>query len=431
MKTSEDDKEQQFDNENCQLTNTNNKSNSELNNISSQNKQDLSLANSHASLEINSETSTFTLFKGFFFMFLSCLFRTATAISEKLILENNKTLTAFQLNAFTVYYMFVFTVVIFILALTKCINVDIPKSKSVIWFIISRSILAILVETMLVEALRYLPSSNVYSVYFLYPIVVVILATTFLGESFSFMDFLCLPFCLVGVALVVRPEFLFGSINNLAHSEANMHFLNITPINSSSSNSTNYNLTKIIDTYRYETINSNVTSSNHANEDLILHPQNIAHSFLYILVIIACCSKGTADFFIRKINSEVHFLVIPMAFSVIGILLFPLLPIIDQSPLPTFDLELHASIFINAVNFFSYMTLLAYALKFENAARVVMVNYLQLMFLFFADLFLFKKPFNILDLTGVILILGINCGNAFYKTFLRMQKREKLGEKTK
>ena len=60
----------------------------------------------------------------------------------------------------------------------------------------------------------------------------------------------------------------------------------------------------------------------------------------------------------------------------------------------------------------------------ENAGRVSMVNYLQVVFMFLTDIFLFgKKPF-VADCIGTFLIVFFNSANSFYKTYLR---NEKLG----
>lgn len=323
------------------------------------------------SVKIDANTSDFAMYKGFFFMLISCLFRTATAISEKLLLENNTKLTAFQLNAFTVYYMFGISAFFLVLALYGTIKIELPFKKKTIWMLLLRSLLAVIVETMLVQALKFLPASNVYSVYFLYPAVVIILASSILSEKFSFMDYMCFPICIMGVFFVVKPKFLFPSGD----------------------------------------FSGGVTSEN---------------QLLYLAAFLACFAKGTADFIIRKIKSGVHFLVIPIAFSFVGILVFPLLPLIDGIPVPDLNYIDHIRIFINGLVFFLYMTFLAYSLQFENAGRVVMVNYLQLVFLFFADLYIFHKPYQLMDLVGVLMIFGINFGNAIYKTMKRFNEKEKL-----
>lgn len=330
----------------------------------------------YGSVKIDAKTDNFAMYKGFFFMFISMLCRTGTAISEKFILHTWTDLTAYQLNAVTVYYMFGFTGIIFFLSLSGVIDIKLPNKKSIIWLIVLRSVMAIIVETMLVKALQFLPASNVYCVYFLYPIVVMILTTSLLGEKLSIIDILCAPVCILGVIFIVRPKFLFDNPNDKVNLDSN--------------------------------------------------------NLLYLAVGVACLAKGTADFFIRKIKTSVHFLVIPMAFSTFGLLIFPILPLVDQIPLPDLTTNLHLSILGTATLFFAYQAFLAYALQFESAGRVVMVNYLQLVFLFFADLYIFKKPYNNLDLLGVGLIFGINFGNAIYKTMKRFNEKErKQGEISK
>lgn len=217
--------------------------------------------------------------------------------------------------------------------------------------------------------MRYLPASNVYCVYFLYPLVVIILTTSFLGEALTLIDILCGPLCILGVLFIVRPKFLFNNPDDKENLEEN--------------------------------------------------------NLLYFAVGIACLAKGTADFLIRKIKSSIHFLVIPMAFSALGLLIFPILPLVDKIPLPDLTINLHLSILLNAILFFSYQAFLAYAFQLESAGRVVIINYLQLVFLFFADLLIFKKPYSNLDLIGVALIFGINFGNAIYKILKRFKEKEK------
>ena len=349
-------------------------------------KDKIQLANesdqTYHSVKINENTTNFELYKGFFFMLLSCIFRTSSAISAKLILLNNEQLTAFQLNAITSYYMIVISCFIVFLCLIGCIEIELPKSKKPIILILIRGFLAVIVETMLVSALKYLPSSNVYSVFFMYPGIVLLLSICFLNESSTFMDFLCLPTCVVGVCLVVRPNFLF----------------------------------------HYE-----IDSKSAHNENVM----NEFNFHIYLLILVACISKGTADFLIRKVKSGVHFIIVPMVMSLLGLLIFPILPMVDHLPFPELTLKNHYSFMINAILFFSYQAFLAYAMQFENAGRVVMVNYLQLVFLFFADLYIFLKPYHTSDLIGILMITFINLGNAMYKTMSRLNEKEKLMEKVK
>lgn len=51
---------------------------------------------------------------------------------------------------------------------------------------------------------------NFTVIFFLGPIFTALLASVALHEPFSLFDGLCAVFCLVGVVLVSRPEFLFG-----------------------------------------------------------------------------------------------------------------------------------------------------------------------------------------------------------------------------
>lgn len=324
------------------------------------------------SVKIDKDTSTFNLFKGFFFMLISCLCRTGTSVSEKLILENNPELTPYHLNAVTSWYMMVISAIFILLSLSGFFKIDIPKKSSTAWFIILRSLMAIIVETMIVTALKFLPSSNVFSVFYLYPIVVMILTTTILGEKVSLSDIFCLPFCIVGAILVVRPKFIFTN-----------------------------------DTLK---------------EGSIVDEK----AYLYLLILIATCAKGTGDFILRKIKNNVHFLMIPIVFSIIGTLLFPIMIKISEVPLPDLVMKQHFGIIINSVLMYGYMSFLAYALQFENASRVVMVNYLQLVFLFFIDLYVFNKPYRNLDLLGVLMIFSFNFGNAMYKTCKRIDEQEKI-----
>ncbi|KAI8089574.1 EamA-like transporter family-domain-containing protein [Halteromyces radiatus] len=58
-----------------------------------------------------------------------------------------------------------------------------------------------------------LPLADATVIFFLGPTFTAILAAIVLGESFTLFDGICSALCLVGVILVSKPEFLFGSNN--------------------------------------------------------------------------------------------------------------------------------------------------------------------------------------------------------------------------
>lgn len=341
-------------------------------------KTDMTADTTYHSVIINKNTGTFEMYKGFLLMFISCLFRTSATVLGKYILETKKDLTSFQLNAFVGFYLMGISVFIFVLFLMNLVDLKI-KSKKNVYYVAARSFMAITVETFIVLALRYLPASNVYSVFFLYPGLVMILSSIILKENFNILDFLTFPICLIGVFLVVKPKIFFNNNSNQIHEEKN------------------------------NTDNSSLAS----------------HDILYVLVFLACFAKGTGDFIVRKVKMISPF-IIPMGMSTVGIIILPILVIIDQSKLPDVSVKDHILFAIDGFLIFFYQAFLALSLQNDNAGRVIMINYVQLVFLFIADIYIFNKKFEWMDFIGIIIIFSVNVMNAIYKTIKRLDKRDNL-----
>lgn len=348
-------------------------------------KTDVTADITYHSVIISKNTGTFEMYKGFLFMFISCLFRTSATVLGKYILETKKDLTSFQLNAYVGFYLMSISIFIFVLFLIGLIELEI-KNKKNIYYVAGRSFMAITVETFIVLALRFLPASNVYSVFFLYPGLVMILSSMILKENFSFLDFLCFPICFVGVILVIKPKIFFSN------DELNIHVKNSD--------------------------GKNLINNSNSHE---------SHDILYLLVFLACFAKGTGDFIVRKVKDISPF-IIPMGMSIVGIIILPILVMIDHTKIPEIILKDHILFFINAFLIFFYQFFLASSLQNDNAGRVVMINYVQLVFLFIADIFVFNKKFEWLNFLGIMIIFTINVANAIYKTIKRIDTRNNLNE---
>ena len=68
--------------------------------------------NNESSVVLNEHTSQFDLYKGFFFVFISCLFKTFFSLFCRILLEKNKTITSFHLLAYKVYIMLGITIIL-------------------------------------------------------------------------------------------------------------------------------------------------------------------------------------------------------------------------------------------------------------------------------------------------------------------------------
>jgi len=223
-------------------------------------------------------------------------------------------------------------------------------------FVFLRSLFSVLSISLAIYALQHLNISNFFSVYYIYPAIVIILSFFILKEKIRDTDYICLISCFIGMIFIIRPEFLFERV----------------PVDS----------------------NKN----------------------FYFIVIVSALFKSLEDIIIRNVGKDIHFLIIPFVYSLVGIILYPLILILAANHIGTvhishFDLFLLALI---ALCSFAYQSFMALGIQNEKAGRASMINYLQIPLMFIMDLIIFKKAFVFYDILGTFIIFGFNFGNSAF-----------------
>jgi drug/metabolite transporter (DMT)-like permease len=213
--------------------------------------------------------------------------------------------------------------------------------------------------------MKFIYISDVVSVYLIYPLIVLIFSVVYLKEKSWWLDYACCLASIIGVILVIRPEFIF-------------------------------------------------------------HNQNRKENELFnLLVVLAACLKSGVDITTRIIGCDMHFQANNLIYSSIGILVFPFLNILIESQIPQFMYIEYFIFFLSGLFVWLYQTFQTLALQNEKAGRASMINYLQVNFIYIADIIFFDKPLMVLDLVGTLMIFSFNFGNGFYKTYSRLIKLEK------
>ena len=310
----------------------------------------------------------FVIFKGLIYMFFSCILRSLFSIFCKYILMYNKNITSYHLLTYKVYIMtFIDILVIFYLYIFNYIQfqkINNFSSTSFI-FLCIRSFLSIFVQTLTILSLKYIKISDVYSIYYLYPGIVILLTNLILKEKVEIFDYICLLFCFFGVLCVIRPNF-------------------------------NYLF------------------------------QNIFILFLILGVLLSAIFKSIEDIIIRYLRNDVFYLLFPIMYSLIGLIFYPTILLINIKKnnevflnLNSFEWEI---IILIAIFNFSYQALMAISLKNENAGRASMINYFQVLFMFISDIYLFDRKAIFFDYLGIFIIFGFNLANGIIKSY----KRNKL-----
>jgi drug/metabolite transporter (DMT)-like permease len=329
-------------------------------NKSSQNDYSTMQTRSLASIAYNENTSMFDLWKGLFFMFLSCLFKSLFSILSKYALKDKADFSSFQLLTYRTYFMMWISI---LLVSTLPINVFSERfiKKDKILYVFVRSIFAIISMSLIVFSIKYIHISDVYSVYYIYPAFIIILSYFFmLKENLGLLDYTCLSACFVGALLIVKPDFIF---HNDTSTEPRMYF--------------------------------------------------------FAMVLFASLLKAIEDVLIRNVGKDAHYLSFPFMYSILGMIIFPIPMIIYDKVYPTLSFGEVIVIFLIAGCTFLYQMFMALGLQNESASRVSMVNYIQVALMFISDLAFFDKKFNWLDLIGTLLIFCFNFANGFYKAVER------------
>jgi len=213
--------------------------------------------------------------------------------------------------------------------------------------------------------------SDVYSIYYLYPGLVILFSFIYLKEKVGWFDYVCLVSCFIGAILIVKPHFIFGD----------------------------------------------------------KHYHNNSNSLFFLIVFCGALLKAIEDVIVRDVGKEVHFLMFPFSYAFLGILLFPIPMAITDKVYPNFSLSEVIVLFLIGFCTFSYQMFMALGFQNENAGRVSLVNYVQVGLMYLSDLFLFGKGFNYLDLTGTMLIFVFNIINGIIKATKRMKQLKELKAK--
>jgi drug/metabolite transporter (DMT)-like permease len=324
--------------------------------------------NNDNSIDYNDSTSKFDLVKGLFFMLLSCIFKSLFSIFSKYSLQD-KSISSFQLLSFRTYFMFWISIIsLFLFNVNVFSEKVIPKNK--IFPIVIRTIFSIISMSLLIYAVKFMSISDVYSIYYVYPALIILFGMFTLGEKVGKFDYVCLVTCFTGVILIVKPDFLFKANGGNSH-----------------------------------------------------------NTVFFTFVFVAAVLKALEDIIVRNMGKEVHCFMVPVFYCTLGMLLFPIPMIIFDKTYPILSLYQIVVLFFVGLFTFLYQTFMSLGLQYENAGRVSMVNYLQVALMYASDLMLFGKPFSTMELTGTLLIFSFNFINGIFKAMKRLQNLNKFKEK--
>ena len=321
--------------------------------------------NYEISIEINENTTSFDLYKGLIYMFLSCISKSLFSILSKYALKEKTDLSSFQLLTYRTYFMMWISITI---TFALPINVFSQKFAKLdkIFPVIIRTIFAIVSMSLVIFCIRFIHISDVYSVYYIYPAFVILFSFFFLKEKVGIFDIFCLSACFFGAILIVKPDFIFQT-----------------------------------------------GKGNH-------------ESIYFVLVVIAAVLKAIEDVIIRNVGKDVNFLIFPFMYSLLGMILFPIPMFIFDTVYPSFSFTEVVVIFFIGLFTFLYMSFMALGFQNESAGRVSMVNYFQVALMYVSDLCLFDKKLEFLDLVGTLLIFGFNFANGLLKAYKRFGELDKM-----
>ena len=320
---------------------------------------------SEQSIIMNENTTNFDLYKGLIYMFFSCIFKSLFSILSKFTLKNIKNLSSFQILTYRTYYMLWISVAVSFALPFSVFSKKFAKSDKYLPVLI-RTIFAILSMSLVIYSVKFMHISDVYSIYYIYPAFIIIFSGIFLKEKITYFDICCLFACFIGAILIVKPNFIFTS-------------------------------------------NSNKKSE----------------TFFFILVVIAALLKAAEDVIIRNIGADINFLIVPFMYAFVGMILFPIPMFIFDTIYPTLSLFDNFIIFLIGLCTFLYMAFMTLGFQNENAGRVSMINYFQVVLMYLSDILLFDRSLQFLDLLGTMLIFGFNFTNGLIKAFKRFDNLEK------
>ena len=324
--------------------------------------------NNDNSMDFTDTTNKFDLIKGLIFMLLSCIFKSLFSVFSKYSMSD-KNISSFQLLSFRTYFMFWISIIsLFIFQVNIFSEKVVQKDK--VFPLVIRTIFSIISMSLLIYSVRFMTISDVYSIYYVYPVMIIILGYFFLGEKVGRFDYICLVSCFAGVILIVKPDFLF------------------------------YSITK-----------------------------KVSQSLFFTFVFFAALLKAFEDLIVRNLGKEVHFFMVPVFYSVIGMLLFPIPMVMFDKVYPVLNLHQIGILFLVGLFTFLYQAFMSLGLQYENAGRVSMVNYLQVALMYGSDLLFFSKPFSGMELAGTLLIFSFNFINGLFKAIKRLENLNNFKKK--
>lgn len=355
-----------------------------------------------ATIKFNSNTTSFDLYKGLIFMLVSCLFKSLYSILLKFEMNRNPTLTPFQLMTWRTFIMLWMTI---ILGYFYRHELKISETnKKTLTFVLIRSALAVVSTPLLICSLKVLTISDVYSIFYIYPGLIILFTMTSKGGKVGALDYICLVSCFIGVLCIVKPDFIFGGTLGKANAGS------VLPIKIDS------NSTQII-------LKSALPEASIKEVSFFK-----SKGFYFILVAVAALVKAVEDICVKHAGKNIHFLMYFFVYAVFGICFFPVIMIISKEPFAPFDLIDCLLFFLIAITSCGYISFMALGLRNENAGRVSMINYLQVVFMYMSDIFLFGKDPTLLDFTGTMLIFSLNTLNSMYKAMKRSSDLSKFQE---
>jgi len=158
--------------------------------------------------------------------------------------------------------------------------------------------------SLVVFSLKYMHISDVYSIYYVYPALVILLGFIFLGEKPGIFDYFCLVSCFIGAILIIKPSFIFDA----------------DPIHKKNSN-----------------------------------------GWLFFIVFCAAFIKSVEDVIVRNVGQHANFMVYPFLYSIIGMLLFPIPMLINDRVYPSLNFMDTFIIFL--VGFFTFFISNVYGIR--------------------------------------------------------------------
>lgn len=347
-----------------------------------------------SSIVIDESTSNFDLFKGLFFMLLSCLCKSLFSVLSKILLLYNPEMNSFQLLIIKAYFMVFISTILIAIFYTYDYKKLLIINKSTISKVLFRTICSILSTSIIIFSLKHISISDVFTVYYTYPGIVLVLSIIFLKERIGKLDVLCLMACLIGVLLVIRPLFIEDVINQMLN---------------------NGNYDKLDQGLIFPNLNNNSNLS------------TLSKGAILSLVLLAASIKATEDLIVRSLGDTIEPILIPLAYSFLAIMLFPIPMFIfnlSVNFVTSFDYVSWLLVIAISVSCFMMMYFMAKALQNESACRVTMVNYLQVVLMFATDFAFFNKKFTVFDILGTSLIFGFNFANGLYKFYSRLNKKD-------